>query len=498
MLGIALMIVVLTALVYHVLYKKETFLTVILFRDKLALDIVVPNGETSPSLETFVAKTDSKYKIVTETALADAAYYTNTADIKVADKAMLACTDDVNTACFVKGFFSQARGDDISDLIGRRIGYINDQSLSLAHKILRICGINPDSLEFVRSTIEEAAKELERPTRMDALFLFVNLKNTEYSRILEQKLTVFSLTKLDHDVSRFLLPQAIVRNADVRLHFKNSMDQARPIRTLFEFNNVLMVPRNTKLTYLHKVLAQYFDHNAEYMAHLERFKGLTKHPELKMSTHEHFEERPFTIVPKTSLPGYYDDTDKTFTLETDVIDGIPLRQGDTVLLKNQEKAHERGDFVTIAVANGKAILERRHPAKEPRDPETDETFYCVTNESIKRKEECRSIYDNLGNQKKSLDVWDAPCRTSDECPFFQRNKNYKNYRGGCVDGYCEMPIGVQRVGFKNYTGQPLCHGCPTTNLACCESQSTPDYAFPVDEFEREAQGLRQSISPSSA
>lgn len=76
-------------------------------------------------------------------------------------------------------------------------------------------------------------------------------------------------------------------------------------------------------------------------------------------------------------------------------------------------------------------------------------------------------------------VWDRPCERNSDCPFFQANTTYKNYRGGCIDGYCEMPIGVERVGYRHRRADqtPMCHG------GACDPRS-PDLAFPFDEFDR--------------
>ena len=59
-------------------------------------------------------------------------------------------------------------------------------------------------------------------------------------------------------------------------------------------------------------------------------------------------------------------------------------------------------------------------------------------------------------------AWDRPCERDADCPFYQANPRYPNRRGGCLpSGYCEMPVGVDRVGYRHYDARtrPLCH-CP--------------------------------------
>jgi len=103
---------------------------------------------------------------------------------------------------------------------------------------------------------------------------------------------------------------------------------------------------------------------------------------------------------------------------------------------------------------------------------------------------------NILNRPKSSGIWDKPCIINEECPFYLANKNYLNDRGGCVNGFCEMPINVERLTYRNYNliTPPFCHNCKNNNEKCCNEQKTdkkkypnlitPDYAFSGDFFER--------------
>jgi hypothetical protein len=106
------------------------------------------------------------------------------------------------------------------------------------------------------------------------------------------------------------------------------------------------------------------------------------------------------------------------------------------------------------------------------------------------------LYDELTNVKRERTYWDKPCENHSDCPFYQANKNYNNYRGGCIDGRCEMPLGIKQVAYRLYDdkSKPLCYQCKNqTNPYCCEDQAdnkqypslqSPDYAFDLDSFER--------------
>jgi hypothetical protein len=144
--------------------------------------------------------------------------------------------------------------------------------------------------------------------------------------------------------------------------------------------------------------------------------------------------------------------DNVFYLNENNIDGIILTRGIPVKLKKQDRDFENGNYI---VADNLTLIKKSSDDQSSDDIGSE----CIDNIKLK-KEECKS-------------VWDKRCKSHKECPFFQANKNYPNYFGGCVDGYCEMPIGVKRVGYRQYSGTPLCY-----------NNSCPDYAFPLDSFSR--------------
>ena len=90
-------------------------------------------------------------------------------------------------------------------------------------------------------------------------------------------------------------------------------------------------------------------------------------------------------------------------------------------------------------------------------------------------------------------VWDRPCEHDADCPFFQANTARVNYRGGCVSGYCEMPAGVERVGWRHYDldgRRPVCR-CAADGVAvrtapgcACSTGggAGKDVVFPLDQF----------------
>ena len=135
-------------------------------------------------------------------------------------------------------------------------------------------------------------------------------------------------------------------------------------------------------------------------------------------------------------------------------------------------------------------------SKKKKDIAEFDTSYCFF-KPARNKTECISPKKD----DYSLGIWDERCLVDEDCPFYKKNINYPNNRGGCKDGFCEMPVNIKRIGFKQYiTGnEPVCYNCKRENCSgldcnlCCEKQkdkdkypnlNSPDYAFPNDFNQR--------------
>jgi hypothetical protein len=128
----------------------------------------------------------------------------------------------------------------------------------------------------------------------------------------------------------------------------------------------------------------------------------------------------------------------------------------------------------------------------------EHTGYCFFKDA-KDKNNCISYTAEDG-----VGIWDTQCNYDEECPFFKKNSNYPNRRGGCINGFCEMPVNVNLLGYKEFDegklDKAICHNCKHTPgcngiecSQCCEEQKdsdlypelkSPDYAFPKDFNER--------------
>jgi hypothetical protein len=114
---------------------------------------------------------------------------------------------------------------------------------------------------------------------------------------------------------------------------------------------------------------------------------------------------------------------------------------------------------------------------------------------------------SFSNKFKCPGKWDIPCKNDNECPFHKANKNYDNNRGGCIKGFCEMPVNVGNAGYHFFdTKQPLCYNCKKIGKnknckgikcnQCCDDQknrylypklATPDFVFKNDLTPRTVQ-----------
>jgi hypothetical protein len=95
-------------------------------------------------------------------------------------------------------------------------------------------------------------------------------------------------------------------------------------------------------------------------------------------------------------------------------------------------------------------------------------------------------------------IWDSPPVTNAECPFYKANVLYPNNFGRIIGNGCELPRGMQKVGYRRFSEDskyaPLCYNCKDNLIGegtlgyCCDAQAqtmlSPDYAFNGDTSQR--------------
>jgi hypothetical protein len=212
---------------------------------------------------------------------------------------------------------------------------------------------------------------------------------------------------------------------------------------------------------------------------------------------EQFKE-PFAFHFDTNVNGFYDSYNNTLLINGSSIHDIPLKKNSNIVLKNQNRAEENGRYHVSKLNKKQTLLSKLIIESKQVSSNEFQAGYKCTDPNIKSKPLCESLFLPNGERKRVRTYWDKPCEKHIECPFYQKNKNYPNYRGGCIDGTCEMPIGINNISFRKYdkSQQPLCHQCidPLAGGKCCPDQQqnnilyptlkSPDYAFELDFFER--------------
>lgn len=189
-------------------------------------------------------------------------------------------------------------------------------------------------------------------------------------------------------------------------------------------------------------------------------------------------------TPKRNIDGFLANSEFILTNNVDNIEGVPIN-GTNFIFINQHRKDENGIY--------KGIQNKLIKISEPI---IEGDYRCVDinlkNIDEQTKEACEKPVDAFNRPRPFPTFWDKSCSVNTECPFYQSNKLYKNYRGGCNDGYCEMPIGIKRLAFTKYdeSTKPVCHNCPEDNIRCCDKQKNKDYAFELDLNERLSQGIK--------
>lgn len=90
-----------------------------------------------------------------------------------------------------------------------------------------------------------------------------------------------------------------------------------------------------------------------------------------------------------------------------------------------------------------------------------------------------STIENSDVCKRKGYIWDRRCTSNYDCPFY----NEINMRGGCDNGYCEMPIGVEQEAYTKFKNKDkmFCHGCKGQDPHCCVNTNQGTPAFKGDK-----------------
>lgn len=277
---------------------------------------------------------------------------------------------------------------------------------------------------------------------------------------------------------------------DTLLYGKPYLEQLNVKKEMQSILNLVQSPETINY------YAQFFDVYSTSHTFARKFNDFTqRRGSLQILEQFNASPTPFKYVSKSNVPGYYDSNTQRFTIFGDNIDTIPLTKGMFVTFTKQERTDQNGTYIVTSVSPQESHLTKSNSvsaasAKNIASTQFEPGYLCYDHPELSSKALCDSMYEPSGALKKKKTYWDKPCEKHSDCPFYQANKTYPNYRGGCIDGRCEMPIGVQQVSYRLYdkdVSTPFCHDCiDPLNPMCCSSQAKPNYAFELDEFERRA------------
>lgn len=461
--------------------------SILLITDKYRQNIVIHHGDYDKSLNDFVRLLPTKYRIIVDKQPSsmdiihlDAVSF-NEKHYKD-DHYLLTVSDDTRKVLFIRDT-EAIQYDTLQDAVrlNARVGYINDTvDIFIIRALCAASDLKVEDLKLKKlESFAEATQALFLDRTIDVLFIYANTKHPEFITTFEQqKLGICSFDRVDIAKLHFFLPYAIIKDINWKQHFQKYLDRQSVKKTL-EFNYILCMKSPMKV-YLLEYLVKYFKRNDTYLNVFSQTSRL--HP-IHHPKSEHFrDESNVKLAPRKNIKGYYLSSSSSFIYADTLLEQVPLSKDDIIVLAYQDRPIENGVYRVIRVEAGRVEMKKQRKTDDYKDQQGK--YVCFTDPTIRHKGLCESSFDVIGKPKVK-GVWDKPCETDNECPFFQKNTNYLNYRGGCQNGYCEFPLGVVRTGFKSYTQKPYCHGCPDKlDPMCCDEQEQPDFAFPLDDYER--------------
>ena len=443
-------------------------------------------------------------------------------------KVLTVHNEDQKCLLFIKSKDS-LRDESLLNVINNKgtIGYINDVDLLLLKMLCLTMGIDSDLVANLCTKVsfpktDKITNRFFDNNNISCLILYSTLGDTQvcpekfdpnFKMDFLQYEGVFDIDKL-----KFLMPYCNISNIDLSLSFPTRFVSDKPVRQCISFDMLLCGPPNIEQDdslglELNNILVRFSDSDTInfYTMYLNFYKqtihyinGVNQHIQDRDSLpileqfEDGFEDGTIDITAVENVDGFYDHSKQTFTIPSGNIDGIPLIRNSRISLTLQDRDEENGNYFVEQSSDRQAILQRSSALKDPKkdDPTRDPRYECYGFQSIKSRGQCESNFDEMGQPKKQKTYWDRRCEVNEDCPFYQSNKNYKNYFGGCNDGYCQMPVGVKRVSYTKYDPQskPMCYNCKDqADPYCCDEQNdrnaypelvSPDYAFPLDSYER--------------
>jgi hypothetical protein len=430
---------------------------------------------------------------------------------------MLTIFDDEKMFFIVKPK-DAANNHSLSDIAFQyTFGYF-DNEVTILKIILRSLGLRSEKINIKTKKISfDETKTINdkwfASNKIDALLCFINLSNTLFLQKFDKFfiMDIVSYDTIQIDLIKFYAPFVKTRNIDVSPFF-NVFKETNKVQFVIVFDMLIYgdisVETNNRL---HSVLfdlivtlgtidvLNYYSMYFPLFAHTQKYMKMTNDLIITRDSRpilEQFVQDKIDIEAIDNINGFYDNESKELFINGNKIDTFVLTKDMKVKLQHQERDEENGDYIVIYVNELKTTLKKIVGKPVVENPYKDHRYECYGQKDIKSAGLCESKYDYTGINTKPVYQWDRRCEQNDECPFYQANKNYRNYFGGCIDGFCQMPLGTKQISYRRVDDEmkPMCHNCKDPlNPFCCEEQKdpkiypklrSPDYAFPLDSYER--------------
>jgi len=394
--------------------------------------------------------------------------------IKIKKPKLFTIIPDQKIMLFIKPNITNIKNNSLKDYLNTQnkinIGYINDTDNQIIKVLIRSIGVSLDNIILKKITYQEIEN-------LDLTFIFDSIHNKnlyENLNIQEKTYSFYDYTKdIDINKIKYYFPAIKKENIIISDYFNKGQNVINNI-SVYTFDMVLYgfseAEENYALTTQYSslnVLCETYDKINYYTQYFDFFKQTMDY--INSENLHVFSRESLPILEQfqnQNVPGFYNSEKQQFYANSDTINGVPIMLDNTITLSSQDREEENGEYNVID--QEQRILQKMQAQKQaPRKQE----YICYNNPLVLSENFCDEKY------------WDKPCEDNTECPFYQKNTTYKNYRGGCYNGSCEMPIGVKRIAFRNYdeNTKPWCHGCPDTedlSPECCQNKN---YAFALDE-----------------
>lgn len=506
---------------------KECFLNMIVQDDNLVESIFIPQNDFDRSIHILAAKLHGKLKLTENASQASLLYQDSISLMNNPQHYIVASTTENKIVCFVKRSDITEPIKNFKELSNHKVGVVREEDTIIVKALTKAYGMTSAPQVVVVGSLKGGKKQLFDTKSIDALCIVANPKNPALIDISSNKVSMVDYEDVDPVKLHYILPCTSQQDMDLKLIFPKYVDRYTVKKTLL-IDNLIVSKNKNDGSYIQDLIVKYYASRFANINYLGMHFNI--HPRTRILLNnedttyaekenmriegfegENDERKIIKLKPQHNIIGYYDYSKKQFEYGGVVLDGVVLKVGDNVTLASQLRNDENGIYTVVSVNDDaqKTLLQKTSKdayeqyalqagtANELIDP----MYVCFTNPSIKIRGLCLSDYDLNGKKKSSRDIWDKPCKYDQECPFFQANKSYPNYRGGCINGYCEMPIGIERVGYRGIGSEskPFCSNCPDSlEPDCCSKLANPVYAFKYDDFQNpEMQKTRSTRSTRS-